>query len=122
MSEWQVRICRPAFQDFKRIFPRYYARSVLNRQLLKLRWWNPSESMVSDLAWNRIPDSELCELLVDQGGELSIGVRVLFFEHSPDSMVPTVWVLGGLRIDEQVDELQRQVYSSRSVIVRERAD
>lgn len=118
----QVRICRPAFQDFQRIFRRYYARSVLNRQLLKLRWWNPNEPTVIDLRWNRVPDTNLGELLVEGEGELASGVRVLFFEHSPNPDVPTLWVLGGLMIDEEFGELQREIYSGRSFIVQERAD
>ena len=78
---WQVRICRPAFQDFQRIFRRYYARSIL-----------------------------------------STGVRILFCEHSPNPSEPTLWVLGGLRIDEQFGDLQRTIFSGRSLIVQERAD
>lgn len=119
---WQVRICRPAFQDFQRIFRRYYARSVLNRQLLKLRWWDPNESSVIDLQWNRVPETNLTELLIEDEGELTSGVRVLFFEHSPNPGEPTLWILGGLKIDETFGELQRLVYFGRSLIVQERAD
>ena len=119
---WQVRICRPAFQDFHAIFPRYYARSVLNRQLLKLRWWNPNEPLVVDLPWNPHPETGLFELFIDPGGELSTGVKVLFFEHSPDPSVPTLWILGGLRIDEEFEERQKLVFYGRSIIVKERAD
>jgi len=119
---WQMRICRPAFQDFQRIFQRYYARSILNRHLLKLRWWDPEESLVIDLRWNVVPGTNLMELLVEREGEVSSGVRILFCEHSPNPSEPTLWVLGGLRIDEQFGELQRTIYSGRSLIVQERAD
>lgn len=118
----QVKICRPAFQDFQRIFRRYYARSILNRHLLKLRWWSPDESSVIDLHWNRVPDTNLIELLIDPDGELPRGVRILFFEHSPNSVESTLWVLGGLIIDEEFSELQREVYLGRSLIVQERSD
>ena len=121
-SGWRVRICRPAFQDFQRIFRRYYARSILNRHLLKLRWWDPEESLVIDLRWNLVPDTNVVELLVEQEGELHVGVRILFCEHSPNPSEPTLWVLGGLRIDEEFGELQRTIYSGRSLIVQERAD
>ena len=89
---------------------------------MKLRWWNPNESSVIDLRWNRVPDTNLGELFVEGEGELASGVRVLFFEHSPNPDVPTLWVLGGLMIDEEFGELQREIYSGRSFIVQERAD
>lgn len=120
--EWQVRICRPAFQDFRRIFRRYYDRSILNRQLLKLRWWNPDESSVIDLQWSRVVGTNLIELWVEQDYELAFGMRVLFFEHSSNPIEPTVWVLGGLKIDEKFGESQRLVYLGRSLILQERSD
>ena len=119
---WQVRICRPAFQDFQRIFRRYYARSILNRQLLKLRWWNPDDPLIIDLQWNDVPDTNLMELLIEEGGSLSTGVRVYFFQHSPDPQNPTLWVLGGMEIDESFGDTQRSVYCGRSLIVKERAE
>lgn len=119
---WQVRICRPAFQDFQRIFRRYYARSILNRQLLKLRWWDSGLPSVIDLRWNSVPDTNLMELLVEREGELSKSMRVLFFEHSSNPHEPTLWVLGGMEMDEDFGELQRTIYSGRSLIVQERAD
>ena len=88
---WRIRICRPAFQDFQRIWRRYYARSVLIRHLLKLRWWDSEDPFVVDLRWSFVRDSKL-------------------------------WVLGGLRIDDEFGDLQRSIYSARSLIVRERAD
>ena len=121
-SGWQVRICRPAFQDFQRIFRRYYSRSILLRHLLKLRWWDPEELLVIDLQWEFVPDTNLVGLLLEQEGELNSGVRVLFCEHSPNPDVPTHWVLGAMRIDEEFGENQRTIYVGRSVIVRERAD
>ena len=63
---------------------------------MKLRWCNPNDPLVIDLEWNYVPGTNLFELLVDEGGSLSAGVRVLFFEHSPDPTRPTLWVLGGL--------------------------
>ncbi len=51
---WVVRICRPAFQDLQSLLPRYYARSELNRQLQKLKWWNSIDPQVIDLSWSSI--------------------------------------------------------------------
>lgn len=119
---WQVRICRPAFQDFHAIFPRYYSRSVLNRHLQKLRWWSPDEPQVVDLNWSLDDDCGLSYVFVDRGGELSTGVRVVFFEHSPDPERPTLWILGGVRIDEEFSGLKKVLFYGRSIIVKERAD
>lgn len=119
---WQVRICRPAFQDFHGIFPRYYARSVLNRQLLKLRWWNADERRVVDLNWDFDAECGLFQVFVEPGGELATGVRVVFFEHSPNPQYPTLWILGGVRIDEEFEKQQKLVFYGRSIIVKERAD
>lgn len=121
-SEWQVRICRPAFQDFHLIFPRYYVRSLLNRQLLKLRWWNPHESWVVDLQWDLVPDTGLCQLMIEPSGEFTTGVRVLFLEHSADPATPTLWILGGTRLGDELSELQKMLFVCRSMIVKERAD
>ncbi len=119
---WQVRICRPAFQDFHAIFPRYYSRSVLNRHLQKLRWWNPDEPQVVDLSWSMDDEFGFCHVFVEPGGELSSGVRVVFFEHSPDPERPTLWILGGVRIEEEFSELKNVLFCGRSIIVKERAD
>ncbi len=119
---WRIRICRPAFQDFQRIWRRYYARSVLIRHLLKLRWWNHEDPLVVDLRWSFIGDSNLVEMLVEEEGELYPGMRVLFCDHSRNPNEPTLWVLGGLRIDEEFGDLQRTIYSARGLIVQERAD
>ncbi|MDB2318023.1 hypothetical protein N9V88_00385 [bacterium] len=120
--EWVVRICRPAFQDFQRLLPRYYARSELNRQLLKLRWWNPKEPFVIDLAWNQVPDTDLYELVIEKGFEFATGLRIVFFEHSPrDAVSPSIWILGGIKICEEFDEINKMIYVGRSLIVRERA-
>ncbi|MCA9035681.1 MAG: hypothetical protein KDA91_11155 [Planctomycetaceae bacterium] len=121
-QEWQVRICRPAFQDFHMIFSRYYARSVLNRQLLKLRWWNPDQPQVVDLQWDVVPDTGLCQLVVEPSGVIRTGVRVIFLEHSADPAIPTLWVLGGTRIDDELSDLQKMLFVCRSMIVKERAD
>jgi len=120
--EWRLRICRPAFQDFQRLLPRYLVRSELNRQLPKLRWWNPDEYLVIDLHWSRIVDSELAELLVDPANDDSGGVRILFFEHSPDPSVPTLWILGGMNAVEPLGSLQHAIFLGRSTIVKARAD
>lgn len=120
--EWRLRIGRPAFQDFQRLLPRYHVRSELNRQLHKLRWWNPDEPLVIDLQWNRLEQTGLAELLVQLDDGAVNTVRVLFFEHSPDPSVPTLWILGGMRAGEAFGSLQHATYSGRSTIVRERAD
>ena len=121
-ERWQVRICRPAFQDFHLIFPRYYARSVLNRQILKLRWWNPNEPQVVDLQWDLVPDTELRQLVIEPSGELTTGVKVIFLEHTAYLSVRTLWVLGGTRVGEELGDLQKMLFICRSMIVKERAD
>ncbi len=75
-----------------------------------------------DLRWSVVRSSNLVEMLVDGEGELYPGMRVLFCDHSPNPNEPTLWVLGGLRIDEEFGELQRTIFSARSLIVQERAD
>ncbi|TWU21723.1 hypothetical protein Pla52o_39100 [Novipirellula galeiformis] len=117
-----MRIGRPAFQDFQRLLPRYRARSELNRQLHKLRWWNPVEPLVIDLQWNRVEPTGLAELFVQLDDGVVDTVRVLFFEYSPDPSVPTLWILGGMRADEALGSLQHAIYSGRSTIVQARAD
>ena len=119
---WQVRICRPAFQDFHAIFPRYYSRSVLNRHLQKLRWWNPNEPQVVDLNWSLDEESGFSHVFVDPGGELSTGVRVVFFEHSPRPERPTLWIPGGVRIEEEFSQKKNQWFYGRSIIIKGRAD
>lgn len=120
--EWRLRICRPAFQDLQRLLPRYHVRSELNRQLHKLRWWSPAEPLVIDLQWNRIEQPGLAELLIQLDDGVFGTLRVLFFEHSPDPSVPTLWILGAMRADEAYSSLQHAIYSGRSTIVQERAD
>jgi hypothetical protein len=90
--------------------------------LLKLRWWDLEDSLLVDLQWSFVRDSNLVEMLVEEEGELHPGMRVLFFDHSPNPNEPTLWVLGGLRVDEEFGDLQRTIYSARSLIVQERAD
>lgn len=117
-----VRICRPAFQDFHLFLPRYRSRSELIRQLLKLRWWNPSDPCVIDLEWNQIPQTDLFELAIEPGFGIAIGLRIVFFEYSPcESEPPCIWVLGGMRQSEKLDDLRTSIYLGRSAIVRERA-
>jgi hypothetical protein len=82
--------------------------------LLKLRWWDLEDPLLVDLRWSFVRDSNLVEMLVEEEGELYPGMRVLFCE--------TLWVLGGLRVDEEFGDLQRTIYSTRSLIVQERAD
>jgi hypothetical protein len=120
--EWRLRIGRPAFQDFQRLLPRYSVRSELNRQLHKLRWWNPDEPWVVDLPWNWVQPTGLVELFLQLDDEAVHTVRVLFFEHSPNPSVPTLWILGGMRADEALGSLQHAIYSGRSTIVKARAD
>ena len=57
-----------------------------------------------------------------RGGELSTGVRVVFFEHSPRPERPTLWILGGVRIEEEFSQLKNLLFYGRSIIVKERAD
>ncbi|WP_417730837.1 hypothetical protein [Rosistilla oblonga] len=121
--EWRLRICRPAFQDFQRLLPRYSVRSELNRQLHKLRWWNPGEPLLVDLQWKQVEQPNgLVEVLVELDDGVVDSVRVLFFEYSPNPTVPTLWILGGMRADETLGSLQHAIYSGRSTIVKARAD
>lgn len=115
-----VRICRPAFQDFHRLLPRYQARSELNRQLQKLRWWNLETLLVIDLPWSWIPGTNLAELVIDPCGDIGTGVRVVFFEHLT-SDARSIWILGGVRFAESFGEVHRAVYLGRSTIVQQRA-
>jgi hypothetical protein len=104
------------------LLPRYYARSELNRQLQKLMWWNPEDPQVVDLAWHRIPGTELCELIFDRCSEFPAGLRVVFFPHSPEGTDQRwVWVLGGLDLSEEFDDIRKTIYVGRSLIVQERA-
>lgn len=120
--EWRLRICRPAFQDFQRLLPRYCVRSELNRQLNKLRWWNPGEPLVVDSPWNRVEPTGLAELFVQLDDGVVHAVRVLFFEHSPNPSIPTLWILVGMRADEALGSIQHAIYSGRSTIVKASAD
>jgi hypothetical protein len=95
---------------------------VLNQHLQKLRWWNPDEPQVVDLNWNLDTEHGLYHLFVEPGGELSTGVRVVFFEHSQDPERPTLWIPGGVRIDEEFSEQKNVLFCGRSIIVKERAD
>ena len=121
-EECVVWICRPTFQDFHCLLPRYYARSELNRQLQKLKWWNSKDPQVIDLVWNRIPGTGLAELVFDRCSEFPAGLRIVFFQHSPEGADQRwVWVLGGLKLTEEFDDNRKAIYVGRSVIVQERA-
>jgi hypothetical protein len=120
--ERTVRIGRPAFQDFHRLLPRYYARSELNRQLQKLKWWRPQDSLVIDLAWNNIAGTPLCEVVFERCDVFAAGLRVVFFPHTPmDVDQPSVWVLGGVELTDEFDDIRKTIYVGRSLIVQERA-
>lgn len=116
--ERKVRVCRPAFQDSHLLLPRYYARSELTRQVLKLRWWDPETPHVLDLAWSTIPETDLSELVVEDGFGLSDGLRVIFFV--PSTSAATVWVLGIRKAAEAFTEHMKAIYVGRSKIVIER--
>ena len=76
--------------------------------------------ILSESGWrNRI---DLVVILVEEEGELYPGMRVLVCDHSRNPNEPTLWVPGGLRIDDEFGELQRSIYSARSLFVQERAD
>lgn len=76
--------------------------------------------ILSESGWrNRI---DLVVILVGEEGELYPGMRVLFCDHSRNRNEPTLWALGGLRIDDEFGELQRSIYSAWSLFVQERAD
>ena len=90
--------------------------------MLKLRWWDLEDPLLVDLRRNFVRDSNLVEMLVEEEGELYPCMRVLFCDHSPNPKEPILWVLGGLRVDEEFSDLQRTIYSARSLIVQERAD
>ncbi len=116
--ERKVRVCRPAFQDSQLLLPRYYARSELTRQVLKLRWWDLGQPRVLDLAWSTIPETDLSELVVDDGFGLPDGLRVIFFV--PSTSDTTIWVLGIRKAAEEFTELMKAIYVGRSKIVLER--
>ena len=115
--ERKVRVCRPAFQDSQLLLTRYYARSELVRQALKLRWWDPEKPHVLDLAWSTIPETDLSELVVDDGFGLADGLRVIFFVPSTSD---TIWVLGVRKAAEEFTEHMKAIYVGRSKIVLER--
>ena len=119
--EWCVRIGRPAFQDFHLILPRYYSRSELIRQLLKLKWWDPNCPVVIDLPWKPIPETDLYELSIDEGFGFTSGLRMVFFEYSPPESKPCLWVLGGMLRNEAVNDFITSIYEGRSAIIKERA-
>jgi hypothetical protein len=116
--ERKVRVCRPAFQDSHLLLPRYYSRSELIRQVLKLRWWDPDEPRVLDLAWSTIPETDLSELVVDDGIGLPDGLRVIFF--LPSTSDTTIWILGVRKTAEEFTEHMKAIYVGRSKVVRER--
>ena len=116
--EMKVRVCRPALQDSHLLLPRYCQRSELIRQILKLRWWDPEEPHVLDLAWSTIPATDLSELVVDDGIGLPDGLRVIFF--IPSTSDTTIWVLGIRKVAEEFTEHMKAIYVGRSKIVLER--
>ena len=117
-AERQVFICRPAFQDSQQLLHRYQSRSELVRQALKLRWWDPDRPRVLDLAWSKIPETDLSELVVDDAFCISGGLRVIFF--APSDSDTTVWVLGVRKATEDFTEHAKAIYVGRSTIVLER--
>jgi transcriptional regulator with XRE-family HTH domain len=90
--------------------------------LQELRWWSPDEAQVVDLNWSMDDECGLLCVFVEPGGELSTGVRVVFFERSRDPEGCTPWIPGGVRIDEEFSGLKKVLFCSRSIIVKERAD
>ena len=117
-AERQVLICRPAFQDSQQLLHRYHSRSELVRQMLKLRWWDPDRPRVLDLAWSKIPETDLSELFVDDAFGISDGLRVIFF--APPTSDTTVWVLGVRKVNEDFTERTKAIFVGRSTIVLER--
>lgn len=84
------------------------------RQVLKLRWRDPEEPHVLDLAWSTIPETDLAELVVDDGFGLPDGLRVIFFVPSTSD---TIWVLGIRKAAEEFTEHMNAIYVGRSTIV-----
>ena len=75
-----------------------------------------------DLEWKQIPQTDLFELAIEPGFGIASGLRIVFFEHlSPESEQPCIWVLGGMRQSEILDDLRTSIYLGRSVIIKERA-
>ena len=118
LPERQVLICRPAFQDSQQLLPRYHSRSELVRQVLKLQWWDPDRPRVLDLAWSKIPETDLFELFVDDAFGISDSLRVIFF--APPDSDTTVWVLGVRKATEEFTEYTKAIFVCRSTIVLER--
>ncbi len=62
------------------------------------------------------------ELIFDHCSEFPAGLRVVFFPHSPEGTDQRwVWVLGGLDLSEEFDDIRKTIYVGRSLIVQERA-
>lgn len=80
--------------------------------------WAPDQPRVLDLAWSTIPETDLSELVVDDGFGLPDGLRVIFFV--PSTSDTTIWVLGIRKAAEEFTELMKAIYVGRSKIVLER--
>ena len=71
-----------------------------------------------DLAWSKIPETDLSELVVDDAFCISGGLRVIFF--APPDSDTTVWVLGVRKVNEEFTERTKAIFVGRSTIVLER--
>jgi hypothetical protein len=114
---WEVRICRPAFQDMHYlVLPRLEGRAELRRQIFKLQWWNYGDTQVCDLQVKPLPDSNrLFGLIVEEGYGFGSGWKVVFGIERK-----VLWIVGVLQIDEPVSGELLSILHARLNIAQER--
>jgi len=121
-AEKRVRICRPAFQDSQRILCRLSARAEVRRQAMKLRWWNPHETLVLDVRWEPLPDTDMRALLLDDNYGVTSKLALVFFHFQPMNRDDrAIWVLSLVQQTELFTPITKAILLGRRCVVTERA-
>jgi hypothetical protein len=118
-----VRICRPAFQDARRLLSRMDDRAKLRRQAMKLRYWQPMEDAVFDLRWKWIDalrEEQVAELHIDDVLGRRSHLRVVFWLPTDGEPDRHIWVLAVTDKVAEYSTTDIKILASRRIVVRER--
>jgi len=88
--------------------------------MLKLQWWETSDTSLADVTCRRVADEAFYVLDIDDGYGIADGFQVVFCEVKRPEPDGTICVLAVLRSDEVLTESVRSILRARERIARER--